>query len=215
MTERIRGLLAPVVTPFDASLRPDAKRLLRHCGGAVAGLGTRGVRHELRGELAVGRRAHRASRCPLSRRNTDATDDARHGMLRDHRFDPPYLVRGAPRRCRLPDAAAVLLQGSHRRRFVPEFATIIDAVATHGCASICTTSLRCAGGHQLRTDRATAEGLPGTVAGIKDSSATGTTRGNSSRGLRIQDSNVFAAANHSCCLTCVPVVSAASVPPQM
>jgi 4-hydroxy-tetrahydrodipicolinate synthase len=31
MTDRIRGVLAPVVTPFAADLRPDAARLLRHC----------------------------------------------------------------------------------------------------------------------------------------------------------------------------------------
>src|SRR4030095_5406494 len=30
-TNRIRGVLAPVVTPFDASLAPDGERLLRHC----------------------------------------------------------------------------------------------------------------------------------------------------------------------------------------
>ncbi|HTN49085.1 MAG TPA: dihydrodipicolinate synthase family protein [Burkholderiaceae bacterium] len=31
MTTRIRGVLAPVVTPFDASGSPDAGRLLQHC----------------------------------------------------------------------------------------------------------------------------------------------------------------------------------------
>jgi 4-hydroxy-tetrahydrodipicolinate synthase len=46
MTQRIRGLLAPVVTPFDASLGPDAKRLLGHCrwllsqGSGLAVFGT-------------------------------------------------------------------------------------------------------------------------------------------------------------------------------
>jgi len=30
-TKRIRGVLSPVVTPFDAELRPDGKRLARHC----------------------------------------------------------------------------------------------------------------------------------------------------------------------------------------
>ena len=30
-TDRIRGVLSPVVTPFDRELRPDAARLIRHC----------------------------------------------------------------------------------------------------------------------------------------------------------------------------------------
>ena len=31
MTERIRGVLAPVVTPFKADLAPDSKRFIAHC----------------------------------------------------------------------------------------------------------------------------------------------------------------------------------------
>ena len=30
-TDRIRGVLAPAVTPFDRELRPDSARLVRHC----------------------------------------------------------------------------------------------------------------------------------------------------------------------------------------
>jgi 4-hydroxy-tetrahydrodipicolinate synthase len=30
-TDRVRGVLSPVVTPFDRELRPDGQRLLRHC----------------------------------------------------------------------------------------------------------------------------------------------------------------------------------------
>ena len=30
-TDRVRGILAPVVTPFDRELRPDGARLLQHC----------------------------------------------------------------------------------------------------------------------------------------------------------------------------------------
>ena len=29
--KRVRGVLAPVITPFTADLRPDASRLARHC----------------------------------------------------------------------------------------------------------------------------------------------------------------------------------------
>jgi 4-hydroxy-tetrahydrodipicolinate synthase len=31
MTQRIRGVLAPVVTPFKADLSPDSKRFSAHC----------------------------------------------------------------------------------------------------------------------------------------------------------------------------------------
>ena len=32
MTEtKMKGVLSPVVTPFDANLKPDAKRLINHC----------------------------------------------------------------------------------------------------------------------------------------------------------------------------------------
>ncbi len=35
-TARLRGVLAPVVTPFDSALRPDANRLVQHCRWLVA-----------------------------------------------------------------------------------------------------------------------------------------------------------------------------------
>jgi len=31
MSKRIRGVLAPVVTPFKTDLSPDRKRFIRHC----------------------------------------------------------------------------------------------------------------------------------------------------------------------------------------
>ena len=36
MTNRIRGVLAPVVTPFDAELKPDARRFVQHCQWLVS-----------------------------------------------------------------------------------------------------------------------------------------------------------------------------------
>lgn len=36
MSNRIRGVLAPVVTPFDAQLKPDATRFVAHCKWLVA-----------------------------------------------------------------------------------------------------------------------------------------------------------------------------------
>jgi 4-hydroxy-tetrahydrodipicolinate synthase len=53
---RIRGVLAPVVTPFDAQLRPDAARLVRHCRwlvGQDVGLAIFGTNSEAN-SLSVG-----------------------------------------------------------------------------------------------------------------------------------------------------------------
>ena len=36
MSDRIRGVLSPVVTPFDADLKPDAARLVRQCQWLLA-----------------------------------------------------------------------------------------------------------------------------------------------------------------------------------
>ena len=45
-TQRIKGVLAPVVTPFDQDLNPDIKRFIAHCqwliaqGSGLAAFGT-------------------------------------------------------------------------------------------------------------------------------------------------------------------------------
>ncbi len=36
MTARIKGALAPVLTPFDRSLEPDTKRFVAHCKWIVS-----------------------------------------------------------------------------------------------------------------------------------------------------------------------------------
>ena len=35
MTTRLRGVLAPVLTPFNAKLEPDVDRFIAHCGWLV------------------------------------------------------------------------------------------------------------------------------------------------------------------------------------
>ena len=58
MSNRIRGLLAPVVTPFDANLQPDATRFVEHCKWLVsnhAGLAIFGTNSEAN-SLSVGER---------------------------------------------------------------------------------------------------------------------------------------------------------------
>ncbi len=58
MSERIRGVLAPVVTPFDSELKPDAQRFIQHCKWLVsnkAGLAIFGTNSEAN-SLSVGER---------------------------------------------------------------------------------------------------------------------------------------------------------------
>jgi len=58
MTSRIRGILAPVVTPFDAKLKPDAARFVEHCKWLVsnkAGLAIFGTNSEAN-SLSTGER---------------------------------------------------------------------------------------------------------------------------------------------------------------
>ena len=58
MTQRITGVLAPVVTPFDADLAPDPGRLVRHCRWLLAndvGLAVFGTNSEAN-SLAIGER---------------------------------------------------------------------------------------------------------------------------------------------------------------
>src|SRR2546423_1719457 len=59
MTERIRGVLAPVVTPFKADLSPDSQRLIEHCKWLLSqncGLAVFGTNSEAN-SLAVEERA--------------------------------------------------------------------------------------------------------------------------------------------------------------
>src|SRR6266513_5105605 len=59
MTERIRGVLAPVVTPFKADLSPDSQRLIEHCKWLLSqncGLALFGTNSEAN-SLSMGERA--------------------------------------------------------------------------------------------------------------------------------------------------------------
>src|SRR5437763_14970668 len=59
MTQRIRGVLAPVVTPFKADLSPDRQRFVRHCQWLLSqdcGLAVFGTNSEAN-SLAAGERS--------------------------------------------------------------------------------------------------------------------------------------------------------------
>ena|SRR5438552_17919741 len=61
ITQRIRDMLAPIVTASKADLAPDSQRFIAHCKWLLSqncGLGR--VRHEQRGELPVDRRTRDA-----------------------------------------------------------------------------------------------------------------------------------------------------------
>ena len=115
--QRIRGVLSPVVTPFDADLRPARGRFVRHCRWLLSqdvGLAVFGTNSEAN-SLTV------AEKIALLDTLVEAglprgADDARH---RDCALpDTVELTRHAieARLRRRADAAAVLLQGRQRRR---------------------------------------------------------------------------------------------------
>src|SRR5882724_11319198 len=60
-TQRIRGVLAPVVTPFKADLSPDSQRFIRHCQWLLSqncGLAVFGTNSEANSMATVERTAH-------------------------------------------------------------------------------------------------------------------------------------------------------------
>ena len=120
MTARLRGVLAPVLTPFDRRLAPDPARFVVHCRWLVAngaGLAVFGTNSEA-ASLSVEERI----------RLTDALLEAglpaarmMPGTGACSISDAVALTRHAveERRRRRADGAAVLLQGRCRRRRVP------------------------------------------------------------------------------------------------
>ena len=119
MKPRIRGVLAPVLTPFDATLGADVGRFVAHCRWLVGAESRR-----WRSSAPTPRRPRSPSpsgwpsptRCskPAFRRAADA----RHRRLGPDRCGRADARMPAIRRGRRPDAAALLLQGRLRRRRV-------------------------------------------------------------------------------------------------
>ena len=111
----VRGVLSPVVTPFTADLRPDAKRLARHCRWLLAsdvGLAVFGTNSE-GNSLTV------AEKLALLDALVEAGIPAARMMPGTGTCALPDTVeltraRGDPRLRRRADAAAVLLQGRRR-----------------------------------------------------------------------------------------------------
>src|SRR6266404_4339829 len=99
MTQRIHGVLSPVVTPFKADLSPDKERFIAHCKWLLSqncGLAVLGTNSE-------------ANSLAAQERSTllDAGDRQAHSA-------------GGKAWCRgCLDAAAFLLQGCQRRRSLP------------------------------------------------------------------------------------------------
>jgi len=172
MTERIRGLLAPVVTPFDASLRPDAKRLLRHCrwllsqGSGLAVFGTNSEANSLSVDERIAlldalveggiptQRMMPGTGCCAITDSIRLTSCAVHHGVAGCLMLPPFYYKG------------VTDEGLYRN-----FATIIDAV---GDARLRIYLYHIPPVAQVGISFELIERLlkayPGTVAGIKDSS---------------------------------------------
>ena len=130
-----RGVLAPVLTPFDARLGADVGRFVAHCRWLVTRRGAGDLRHQFRSRVAVGRRAARPHRRAARSRHSGGAADARHRRLGAHRCgraDPPRQPR---RRRRRADAAAFFYKGVSDDGVFAYYAEVIERVGS-GCAPI-------------------------------------------------------------------------------
>ena len=172
MTERIRGLLAPVVTPFDASLKPDAERLLRHCrwllsqGSGLAVFGTNSEANSLSVDERIAlldylveagiptQEMMPGTGCCAITDSIRLTASAVHHGVAGCLMLPPFYYKG------------VADEGLYRN-----FATIIEAVADARLRIYLYHIPPVAQvGISFELIERLLKAYPGTVAGIKDSS---------------------------------------------
>jgi len=172
MTDRIRGLLAPVVTPFTATLQPDAARLLQHCqwllsqGSGLAVFGTNSEANSLSvderialldrlidGGIPANRMMPGTGCCAISdsiRLTARAVSHGVAGVL----MLPPFYYKG------------VTDEGLYRN-----FSAIVDAVGDDRLRIYLYHIPPVAQvGISLELIERLLKTYPGTVAGIKDSS---------------------------------------------
>jgi dihydrodipicolinate synthase/N-acetylneuraminate lyase len=107
MPQRLRGVLAPVVTPFKQDFAPDPQRFVRHCKWLLAhgcsGLAVFGTTSEANSLSAD-------ERMMLLEQLVESGVPAECRMLFDHRVDTLDGARDQARLRRSAHAAALLLQ---------------------------------------------------------------------------------------------------------
>ena len=162
MTERIKGVLAPVLTPFNASLEPDAGRFIAHCRWLV----------DNRAALAIFGTNSEAVSLSVDERLalTDALLEAgipaaklMPGTGACSLSDAVTLTRARRAKWRggRADGAAVLLQGRFRRRRVRVLLGGDRARRRRAAGRLSVPhSPTHAGPHHARIDRTPAEALP-------------------------------------------------------
>ncbi len=93
-TDRIKGVLSPVVTPFKADLSPDPERFVRQCRWLLSqdvGLAVFGTNSEAN-SLSAEERIDLLDRLVAARHRSGAAD-AGHGLLRAHRLGAAHRAR--------------------------------------------------------------------------------------------------------------------------
>src|SRR5438874_8207492 len=112
MSERIRGVLAPVLTPFKADLSPHRQRFIAHCKWLLSqncGLAVFGTNSEAN-SLSMEERTMLLDELVAAKVDPSACD-AGNGSLLDHGNGQAYRTGGRVRLRGRADAAAFLLQG--------------------------------------------------------------------------------------------------------
>ena len=159
---KMKGVLSPVVTPFDRDLKPDAKRLINHCKWLLSndvGLAVFGTNSEAN-SLSLAEKIHLLEATRRSR-HSGRPHDARHRLLRARRVRRADQTR---RRAWLrwhADAAAVLLQRRQRRRPLSQFFRNHPARRRRSPAHLpLSHPARGPGPDHAQPDRAPAQGIP-------------------------------------------------------
>ena len=111
-TTHLKGVLAPVVTPFKADLSPAPERFIAHCRWLLSqhvGLAVFGTNSEANSQ-SVSERMELLEALVAAGLDTTRMMPG-YWLLRTHRYGAPDHARGPTWLCWRAHAAAVLLQG--------------------------------------------------------------------------------------------------------
>ena len=215
-TPRIKGVLTPVVTPFDSALRPDAKRLIRQCRWLLTR--TSGSRYSAPTPKRTRSRCRRSARCstpmidaglPPARMMpgtgcsalTESVELTRHavslgcgGVL----MLPPFYYKGVSDEGLYRNFSEIIQRvGDSRLRIYLYHIPPVSQVAI-----------------TLPLIERLLKAYPGTIAGTKDSSGVWETPRRCSSGSSRRASTCSPAPRPSCFRHCGWAVRVASAPPR-
>ncbi len=132
-SKRIRGVLAPVVTPFKADLSPDPRPIHQALPMVTfTELRAGSVRHQQRSELDGNRRANGVARCVGRGRHRSDAHHAGYRLLLNHRDSRAHSACDKTRLRRCADAAAVFYKNVSEEGLYRYFSEVVQRVGDTG-----------------------------------------------------------------------------------